>query len=356
MSSPSSTASDSTPPSPASSATTLAALGDLSLKDPASISDKDKAEAARLKAEGNAEFQSMSGISNNHGLSFTYPQYRKPVCRGSAQILRSAYMRMKIEQHGYAIDDASVCPKAIALDPKYVKAYYRLRRAVCYLAILKPQQAVTDFKKAVQLDPKNANAKTQLDATVKLVRRIEFEKAIEVGEEESSVTRCREIIAQGGCDVDASYTGIKLPTDADGKYTIDQAFMDSMIATFKDGKSIHRRYAWEIVLASWDLLSKEESLVELQLEVGMPQLGIETRQFYDLVHLLSLTGPPSEKHCLVFNGDFVDRGSWSVEVALTLFAYKCESFTQRRRYFSANAMCTSSNHEGIQGSIQIGYF
>lgn len=35
-----------------------------------------------------------------------------------------------------------------------------------------------------------------------------------------------------------------------------------------------------------------------------------------------MTGPPSPKHLLLFNGDFVDRGSWSVEVALTLFAYK----------------------------------
>jgi serine/threonine-protein phosphatase 5 len=103
-----------------------------------------------------------------------------------------------------------------------------------------------------------------------LVRRIEFEKAIEVGDEESPVTRCVDIIAQGGCDVDASYTGIKLPTNADGKYTIDQAFMDSMIETFKDGKSIHRRYAWEIVLGSWDLLSKEESLVDVELEVSSP--------------------------------------------------------------------------------------
>ena len=50
---------------------------------------------------------------------------------------------------------------------------------------------------------------------------------------------------------------------------------------------------------------------------------LDAGQFYDLIHLLSLTGSPSEKHALVFNGDFVDRGSWSVEVALTLFAYKC---------------------------------
>lgn len=32
--------------------------------------------------------------------------------------------------------------------------------------------------------------------------------------------------------------------------------------------------------------------------------------------------PPSDNHMIVFNGDFVDRGSWSVEVVLTLFAYK----------------------------------
>ena len=47
-------------------------------------------------------------------------------------------------------------------------------------------------------------------------------------------------------------------------------------------------------------------------------------QFYDLLHLYSLTGTPTEKHCLLMNGDLVDRGSWSIEVILTAFAYKCE--------------------------------
>lgn len=32
-------------------------MGELSLKDPASVSEVDKAEAVRLKAEGNKEFQ-----------------------------------------------------------------------------------------------------------------------------------------------------------------------------------------------------------------------------------------------------------------------------------------------------------
>lgn len=47
-------------------------------------------------------------------------------------------------------------------------------------------------------------------------------------------------------------------------------------------------------------------------------------QFYDVLHLFSLTGEPTDKHCLLMNGDLVDRGSWSIEVIVTAFAFKCE--------------------------------
>ena len=50
-------------------------------------------------------------------------------------------------------------------------------------------------------------------------------------------------------------------------------------------------------------------------------------QFYDVLHLLSLTGKPNDKHYLLFNGDLVDRGSWSIEVILLAFAYKCTFMT-----------------------------
>lgn len=43
-----------------------------------------------------------------------------------------------------------------------------------------------------------------------------------------------------------------------------------------------------------------------------------------MLHLFSLTGQPSEKHYLLMNGDLVDRGSWSIEVILTAFAFKCK--------------------------------
>jgi len=45
-------------------------------------------------------------------------------------------------------------------------------------------------------------------------------------------------------------------------------------------------------------------------------------QFFDLMELFRLNGLPTEKHYYLFNGDFVDRGSWSTEIALLLYAYK----------------------------------
>lgn len=51
-----------------------------------------------------------------------------------------------------------------------------VRRATCYLQIAKPHLAVADLKKVIALEPKNDVVKSQLTATQKLVRRIEFEK------------------------------------------------------------------------------------------------------------------------------------------------------------------------------------
>lgn len=47
-----------------------------------------------------------------------------------------------------------------------------------------------------------------------------------------------------------------------------------------------------------------------------------TGQFFDLLEIFRRNGYPSDKHAYLFNGDFVDRGSWSTEIALVLYAYK----------------------------------
>jgi len=168
------------------------------------------------------------------------------------------------------LDDAT---KAIALDPKYVKAYYR--RALCYLSILKNVQAIADFKKTLALDPQNTIARKQLEATQKLQRRIEFEKAIEVDEEETPVERAMDSIRHGGCEIDATYAGPRLPpaSEADAakgkKYGIDAEFIEKMEEWFKAGKYLAKRIVWEIVLGCFQACVQEESLNEVILREGM---------------------------------------------------------------------------------------
>ena len=45
-------------------------------------------------------------------------------------------------------------------------------------------------------------------------------------------------------------------------------------------------------------------------------------QYYDLLNIWELNGQPSTSNRYLFNGDFVDRGSFSVEVILALLAFK----------------------------------
>ena len=46
-------------------------------------------------------------------------------------------------------------------------------------------------------------------------------------------------------------------------------------------------------------------------------------QFFDLLNIFeNVTGFPSEDNKYLFNGDFVDRGVWSVEVMIVLLGFK----------------------------------
>ncbi|KAI1485181.1 protein phosphatase 5 [Biscogniauxia mediterranea] len=220
-----------------------------------------------------------------------------------------AQAHIKSEAFGYAIADAT---KAIELNPKLVKAYFR--RAVAYAAILKPKDAVKDFKECVKLDPANKDAKLKLAECQKIVRQLNFYAAIEVGEEPS---------AAEGLDIDS----IAIEPDYDGvllKDEMTQEFIDDMIERFKNGKKIHRKFVYQIIIAVKKIVYDEPTMVEVTIpdDIKLTVCGDTHGQYYDLMELFRLNGRPSDKHYYLFNGDFVDRGSWSTEIALLLYAYK----------------------------------
>jgi len=48
-----------------------------------------------------------------------------------------------------------------------------------------------------------------------------------------------------------------------------QEFVEKMILWFKDGKTLPKRYAWEIVMGAHDHFVKEESLVNVDIPEGV---------------------------------------------------------------------------------------
>lgn len=193
-----------------------------------------------------------------------------------------------------------------------IQAYYR--RAVANTAILKSREALKDFKTVVKKEPNNKDAKLKLADCEKIVRRVEFLRAIEVGDP-PSVFQGLDI---NSTVVDAAYDGVKLENE------MTQEFIDDMITRFKDGKQIHRKYVYQIISAVFTIVYDEPTMVEFEVEDRhtLTVCGDTHGQFYDLLQIFKLNGFPTESHHYLFNGDFVDRGSWSTEVALLLYAYK----------------------------------
>ncbi|ODN74317.1 hypothetical protein L202_06735 [Cryptococcus amylolentus CBS 6039] len=314
-------------PSPVLSATRLAGLslgedGELEeeVDDDKVITEEDKTKALELKAQANKAFAAKEF---NKSIDL-YTQAIALNPKESTFWNNRAMSKAKMEEHGAAISDAT---KAVSINPSYAKAYYR--RGLSYLAILRPTDSVPDLKKALSIEPNNRVIREQLNTVVKLIRRIEFEKAISVGDSETASQRCLALIDSGACTFDpaSAASDMPLPTipsDPLARYTPTKEFVEGMIESFKKGGKIPKRVAWEIILGCKEQVEKEKSLVEIEIPEGVTCdiIGDTHGQFFDVCNLLSMTSPPSENHYLVFNGDLVDRGSWSVEVALTAFAYK----------------------------------
>ena len=90
------------------------------------------------------------------------------------------------------------------------------------------------------------------------MRRLEFEKAIEVAEPPSAF----EGLDIESMVVDDEYDGVRLENE------MTQEFIDDMIERFRNGKKIHRKYAFQIVRATNDLVYDEPTMVEIGVEEG----------------------------------------------------------------------------------------
>lgn len=249
-----------------------------------------------------------------------------------------------MENYGLAIADATV---ALELDKTFVKGYYR--RGSAYMALSKFKDALKDYKAVRQLKPNDRDALEKFKACEKEVKREAFEKAIH--SEDKSQLPVSETIDVSSMTVEESYSGphISLPLTHEMVVGAAQAM--------REQKKLHKRYAFELLLEVKRVLTELPSLVDVPVPEGthINVCGDTHGQFYDLLHIFELHGYPSEDNPFLFNGDFVDRGSFSVEVVLLLFLFKV--------LYPQHLHLTRGNHEtfnmnkvyGFEGEVRAKY-
>lgn len=137
------------------------------------------------------------------------------------------------------------------------QAYFR--RGLAHTAILRPKDALKDFKECIRIDPNNKDARLKLDECKKIVRKLDFFAAIEVGDEPSAA----EGLDVESMSVEPEYDGVKLEKE------MTEEFIGDMIERFKNGKKIHKKYVYQILLAVKQMLYDEPTMVEMKIPDGV---------------------------------------------------------------------------------------
>ncbi|XP_031612067.1 small glutamine-rich tetratricopeptide repeat-containing protein alpha [Oreochromis aureus] len=120
---------------------------------PNSPTEEQKAEAERLKSDGNDQMK----VEN---FSAAVEFYSKAIAinpQNAVYYCNRAAAYSKLGNYAGAVQD---CERAISIDPNYSKAYGRMGLALASLN--KHTEAVSYYKKALELDPDNDTYKTNL--------------------------------------------------------------------------------------------------------------------------------------------------------------------------------------------------
>ena len=243
-----------------------------------------------------------------------------------------AFTHLKQENYMLAINDADA---AIKIAPNYAKGYYRRASAQCALSHWK--EAVKDFKMANQLSPEDKDTKQKYEWAIKEKRYRDLGAMLDTGDAVGQL-KAESII------VESSYAGPVLNDIKD--LTAD--WVVGLMGVLKEEKRLHKRFLVLMLQSLMGHYKKQPSLVDITIPEGehITVCGDTHGQFYDLLHIFELNGNPGPNNRYLFNGDFVDRGSFSIEVIITLVAWNL--------LYPGHFVLTRGNHEASQLNMLYG--
>lgn len=118
---------------------------------------------------------------------------------------------------------------------------------------------------------------------------------------------------------DVEPPAFKVPTD-DQLWTLSgQLNIEFLKEHFRKEGRLREQQTLTIIRSVHDLLKKEPTLLRIDSHVTI--CGDVHGQYYDLLKLFQVGGDPDATNYL-FLGDYVDRGYFSIECVLLLWAYK----------------------------------
>lgn len=336
--------------------------------DLSSSESREEAESKGLtcKEAGNAAL--TSGQYNEAVHQYSSALSHLP---GSAILLSNrALAYIKLENYGLAIQDAT---HAIESDPNYPKGYYR--RGSAEFALGRTKAARKDFRAVCKLRPKDKDARAKLGECDKAIKEAAFATAI-LSEETPPLS---ELLQPENIIVEKNYDGphpmgqemmrVEQAEEASlfEPNRLPREFVLSAMEYFKNQKVLHKRYVAYLLISAKRYYERSSSLLEIPIPTSgpseddptlLPRLtvcGDTHGQFYDVLNIFELNGLPAKNNPYLFNGDFVDRGSFSVEVILTLLLFKMSDTDCIHLHRGNHETRNMNKIYGFEGEVQAKY-